>query len=296
MSDYTPELLSGNQQWFVWTVRSRTSQIPSSGMGNTDPMFSYSTGDSSHYNQLWYQYIESFLLQYDTTTSWNLYYTWWNTSVFFSGGEFTWMFRLPPKVYDEFGWIGPADLCDSYVGVYCDLDSDGIYDDISLSRSLQGWYQGQWFTIYPTITVFYYSGMQVDEYNDNALRESIINAGGSIDSTIGDYTFIAHGTNLSKHTVVSSVADDIETDSFSTIFDGGEYTGLRLSFGAVNFFRTYTGAIYPYLEYQFTFPHDIADRFYTIQWQGRVGEYDVRILLKKPTVQWTIWGDFTVIF
>jgi hypothetical protein len=66
--------------------------------------------------------------------------------------------------------------------------------------------------------------MQVDEYNDNALRESIINAGGSIDSVFGDYTFIAHGTNLSKHTVVSSVADDIETDSFSTILDGEIYT------------------------------------------------------------------------
>jgi hypothetical protein len=27
-----------------------------------------------------------------------------------------------------------------------------------------------------------------------------------------------------------------------------------------------------------------------------VGEYDVQIILKKPTVQWTVGGDFTVIF
>jgi hypothetical protein len=43
------------------------------------------------------------------------------------------------------------------------------------------------------------------------------------------------------------------------------FSDLRLSFAAANLFRTFTGAIYPYLEYKFTFPQAIADRFYTIQ-------------------------------
>jgi hypothetical protein len=92
------------------------------------------------------------------------------------------------------------------------------------------------------------------------------------------------------------LADDIEDANFADIFNSLRYTGLRLSFWATNLFRSFTWAVYPYLEYQFTFPEAIADRFYTIQGQGRVGEYDVRIILKKPTVQWTVWGDFTVIF
>ena len=106
-----------------------------------------------------------------------------------------------------------------------------------------------------------------------------------------------HGSNLRKHTVVGADASDIENSSFRSIFtDTTDFSGLRLSFGAANLFRTFTGSIYPYLEYQFTFPQPIADRFYTIEGHGRVGEYDVQIVLKKPTVQGTIGGDFTVIF
>jgi len=295
MSDYTPELLSGDQQWFVRNIRSRTLSIPSSGMGNTDPMLSYTTGDGSNYNQLWYNYLESFLLSYDLTSDSELYYTWWDDLQFFSNMSVTWTFRLPPKIYQEFWSSGPADLCDSYIGANCDPDGDGIYDDILVSRSLQWWYLWEWFKIFPTISVFYYSGMQVDEFKDNAIRESIINDTPGIAFT-HSFTPVVNGGDLTKHTVVSAEATDIEDDNFATILNSSSYTGLRLSFWATNLFRSFTGAVYPYLEYQFTFSEEIADRFYTIQGQGRVGEYDVKILLKKPTVQWTVWGDFTVIF
>ena len=137
--------------------------------------------------------------------------------------------------------------------------------------------------------------MQVDEPNDNVIRESIINDTGVI-NFINSFTPIAHGVGLTKHNVVSSDASFIEWQNFQQIFSSSDFSGLRLSFGATNLFRTFTSAIYPYLEYQFTFPQPIADRFYTIQGHGRVGEYDVQIILKKPTVQWTVDGDFTVIF
>lgn len=299
MSDYTPEFLSGDHQWFVRNIHSRTYSIPSSGMGNTDPMLSYITGDSRQYNQLWHNYLESFVLSYDTTSDSELYYkyyTWWDDLHFLqTTSSITWIFRLPPKIYQEFWWTGPADLCYSDIGENCDPDGDGVYDDIVVSRSLQWWYKWAWFKIFPSISVFYYSGMQVDEFTDNAIRESTINNIAPIQFT-HSFSPISNGSLLTKHTVVSSLADDIEIHTFDEIFTSSYYTGLRLSFWAINLFRTFTGTVYPYLEYQFTFPEEIPDRFYTIEGQGRVGEYDVRIIIKKPTVQGTVWGDFTVIF
>ncbi len=261
-------------------------------MGNTDPMLS--APDSKDYNQLWYTYLETFLLGYDNPPNAESYYTWWAYPVFFSEDTITGVFRLPPKIHALFGET-PGKLCDSYVGD-CDPDGDGIYDDIALSWSMEWIYNGNGFKIFPTIAVFYYSGMQIDENKDNAIRESIINDTGDI-SFAASWTPILHGLSLTKHNVVASDASAIEWQNFQQIFnDTTNFSALRLSFGATNLFRTFTGSIYPYLEYQFTFPQAIADRFYTIQWHGRVGEYDVQIVLKKPTVQWTVGGDFTVIF
>ncbi len=295
LSDYTPDLFSWTDKGFIWNVRSRTNTIPSPGMWNTDLMLSDPVGDSDDYNVLWYTYLETFLLSYDATTSIHEYYTWGNTSLqYFDGTQITWTLRLPPYVHSLF-WSTPGLLCYSYVWSDCDPDGDGIYDDIVVSWSMEWLYNGQWFKIFPTITVFYYSGMQIDTYKDNALRESLINTTGFLNFTT-TFTPVVNGSHLTKHTVVSQNASAIETNNFFNIFQWYNFSWLRLSFGAANLFRTMTGAIYPYLEYQFHFPEQVSDRFYTIQWNGRVGEYDVQIILKKPTVQWIIWGDFTVIF
>ena len=294
-SDTTPEILSGTDKWLLWNIWSRTTTIPSSGMGNTDPMLAAS--DSADYNQLWYTYLETLILGYDNPPDVSHYYSWWTYISYFNTGDITGVLRLPPKIHELF-WETPWKLCDSVVGD-CDPDGDGTYDDIAVSWSMEGFYQWVGFKIFPTISVFYYSGMQIDEYKDNALRESIINDTGFINfDTAHDFTFINHGANISKHNVVSAQANAIETKPFSNILSNvsNYYSWLRISFGAANLFRTFTGAIYPYLEYQFHFPQEIADRFYTIQGNGRVGEYDVQILLKKPTVQWTVGWDFTVIF
>lgn len=292
-SDYTPELSSGTQQWFWWTIHSRTTSIPNAGMGNTDPTFSDATYDSDNYNQLWYTYLETFLLSYDDTDVSDFYSSWATLPVFFSGDGFTWVFRLPPKIHSWFGDV-PGNLCNSIVGD-CDPDGDGIYDDAALSWSMQWLYNGNGFKIFPTIAVFYYSWMQIDDRMDNAIRESFINTTWHI-SFENSWTPVINWASLEKHNVVAADASAIEWQRFKQIFTSNYFSGLRVSFGSANLFRTFTGAVYPYLEYQFTFPQPIADRFYTIEWHGRVGEYDVQIVLKKPTVQWTIGGDFTVIF
>ena len=108
--------------------------------------------------------------------------------------------------------------------------------------------------------------MQIDDNKDNAIRESIINDTGIITFDLAHpFTSIAHGIGLTKHNVVAADASAIETKNFPTILSSNDFSELRLTFGATNLFRTFTGAIYPYLEYQFTFPQQVADRFYTIE-------------------------------
>lgn len=296
LSDYTPDLLPGYNRGFVRNIDSRTTRIPSPGMGTTDPMFSDPNDDSNDYNALWYTYLETLVLEYDDTTNPEVYYSWWLHLSSFSAGEITGIFRLPPKIHTIF-WNTPWLLCDSYVGNNCDPDGDGIFDDIAVSRSIEGLYNGNGFKIFPTVSIFYYSGMQIDEPNDNAIRESIINNTGMLAFTTSFTPVAPHGSHLTKHTVVGQDSDLIEWQPFSQIFQSPTFfSWLRLLFGAANLFRTFTGAIYPYLEYQFTFPQEVADRFYTVEGNGRAGEYDVHIVLKKPTVQWTVGWDFTVIF
>lgn len=304
LSDYTTGFIAPEDHWFRWTINSRspllswtlhTYTIPGEGMGNVDPMIS----DDSNYNELWYTDLETFLLSYDTTSTWELYYTWDSTLVFFSGDTVTWVFRLPPKLYTSFG-----DLCATSVGAefdsQCDPDGDGLYDDSAVVWTLEWLYKTNGFKIFPTMSAFYYqSNPTVNTSNDNVIRESIINETGVItfdDSVLHRYTPISNGSDIWLHNVVAQDATEIENQKFSNIFTSTDFSDIRLSFGAANLFRTATGTIYPYLEYQFTFPQPIADRFYTIEWHSRIGDYDVQIVIKKPTVEWTIGGDFTVIF
>ena len=41
--------------------------------------------------------------------------------------------------------------------------------------------------------------------------------------------------------------------------------------------------IYPFLEYQFWFPADVSDVYYTIEWEGKVGSYSSKITIKKKS-------------
>lgn len=41
--------------------------------------------------------------------------------------------------------------------------------------------------------------------------------------------------------------------------------------------------IYPFLEYQFWFPDDVSDVYYTIEWEGKVGSYNTKMTIKRKT-------------
>jgi hypothetical protein len=73
--------------------------------------------------------------------------------------------------------------------------------------------------------------------------------------------------------------------TYRSILSDSSITGLELSLGLVNLLRSFNDNIYPFLEYRFVFPQEIADTQYIIKGHSRVGEYDVIIYLKKPTFE-----------
>lgn len=271
-------------------------------MGNTESMLSYATGDSKDYNQIWYIDLETFLLSYDNTTDPALYYVWGKDVVDFSDTYITGLFRFPPKIFNEFWWSPCSLLCHTHNQLGCDAgncdpDGDNLSDDVTLSWSMEWVYADNGFKIFPTMAVFYFQSLPyVNPLMDNVIRESLITETGMLMNFTNTFTPLVNGNNLQRHNIVAQDADMISWQTFQTIFSSDDFSDLHLSFGAANLFRTFTDTIYPYLEYQFTFPQPIADRFYTIEGHGRVGEYDVQIIVKKPTSQQTVGGDFTVIF
>ena len=288
--DQTVFFVTGAQgNW--WAVNSRTTMIPNPGEGNVDPFLS--TGDSANYNALRYGVSERFLLSVDNTTAPDQYYSGnVHNLVAVPIWTFSWEMRLPPFVVANFavGWW------DSHLCGNVNCDTNGITDEVKVVWWMQGSYLStSMFSIIPTIWIFYYSGMQINTPYDNALRVSLLNP--SVQLKPNGYTFFTNnGISLSGHTVVSSQASQIAPIDFPTILGNSNFTNIELSFGLVSLLRSLQWAIYPYLEYRFDFTHPVADRFYTIDGHGRNREYDVQIEIKKPTVRWTVGGDFTVIF
>jgi hypothetical protein len=81
---------------------------------------------------------------------------------------------------------------------------------------------------------------------------------------------------------------------FSTIMNNTPGTIFRISL--LNLLKSDNKQIYPYLEYQFSFWEPISDRYYTIKAQGKYGDYQVELLVKKPTFKESILWSFTIIF
>jgi hypothetical protein len=280
-------LLSSTDNWFAWTISSRTNKIPSPWKWNVDYLFT-SWNDSKDYNKLSYYMWEKIDLSFDDTKNPDLFYTGISIIRYFSWWSFSWIIRLPPAAITRFD--GEL-LCDT-----CDHDDDWMANDIMVNWILD-WFNN-WipFSIVPTISVFYYSWGIVDETKDIAIREKVINETWFLNFwNLHWYSPLVYTNILTEHNVLS-FDDSIKNDSFNYILDWST-TGLKLWLWIINMLRTQSDNIYPFLEYQFSFPKPVSDSFYTLQWIGLVWDYNVKIFIKKSTNEqaWSI-GDFTIIF
>lgn len=73
-------------------------------------------------------------------------------------------------------------------------------------------------------------------------------------------------------------------------------TGVLFRLSLINPLRSQRGYLFPYLEYQLSFPHEVADRYYSIFAKGKNGNYEVELFMQKPTITESILKTFTVIF
>jgi hypothetical protein len=167
------------------------------------------------------------------------------------------------------------------------------------------------FQILPTSSVDYINGKRVVYPKDSLLRESGIN-GTSPNTTNrlvwgNSYSpFPTSTSTLTGLTVLSASEAVLSGLTFgggtNSILGTGRIANLLFRISLLNLLYSQSKNIYPYLEYQLSFYDssnkltEVADRFYTITSVGKYGNYEVKLLVKKPTIKESILGSFTVIF
>lgn len=283
-------IITWDKQWILWDINSRTNRIPKEWYWNVD--ISLSALDSIDYNKLDYNNIENFILSIDESWS-GFYYTWGgNYRENYSGTVISGVFRLAPKI---FSWFNSSPLCDDSSYAECDPDWDNLYNDFIVNRSLKWYKNWEQFSIMPNESVYYYWVQKAVQDWDTLIRESNINASSGIVFGNSKNIFNPSSTSPEKQNVISNESS-IASDNFGSIFSFSSYTWLQLRFWLVNLLSSMSGNIYPFLEYYFGFDNEVSDRFFDIKWNGRKWNYDVKILIKKPTFEETIGGSFTIIF
>lgn len=310
MSDYLAPGSFGNltssTNGFIWNISSRTTSIPASGDGNVDYLLSSS--DSSNFNQLPYFTSEKINLSLDTTNSLNKdAYDTTSTFSYFHDTSFSGQFRLPAKVVNLFsGYL----LCSDPNNPACDSDWDAVNDEVAVTRGLKWFYQGTPFSILPNEEIFYsVSPHQIDYNRDTMLRESLVNTTsgaiwfGKTPNGNWYYSFNpipSYNNVLTGHNVISTNPGLVRLIPYysvgNSLLQDTNTTGLQFSFGLVDLLRSTNGNIYPFLEYQLNFPSAVANRFYTVQGNAVVGNYNVKIIMKKSTNSDAQIWDFTIVF
>jgi hypothetical protein len=141
------------------------------------------------------------------------------------------------------------------------------------------------------------------------IRESVINTdsgsmyfGKDVTQWYFDFNPVLkyNQNNLVKHNVISPDPSVMNDKPFSTLLTNTDSnpitTGLEFSFWLVNLLHSTNNNIYPFLEYKLNFWSQIANRFYTIEGNSLVGNYNVKIIMKKSTNNDAQIWDFTIIF
>ena len=273
-------------------VNSRTTRIPKIWEWDVDWMLS--TWDSIDYNKMDYENAEVFSLYYDESTTDSPY-----TKKSCSSGDCTdsktrikWEIRLPPKILEAF-WVNwSLDATDSLVVGW--RKNDEIVD-----------WQFRWFTDWNPFTIFARNKANSDSAwalaEDSIIRESEINEKVKINShkdtssTQWRRQINEKKTRESKLVVVSAGSFD-GVNNFEDITEESNYTRLNFRLSLLNLLKSKGKQVYPYLEYYLYFNRPVSDKYFRIDGEGRYKDYQVNIIMYKPTVKESVLWSFTVIF
>jgi len=293
-----------NQNGIYRNVSSRTTTIPKSWEWNIPYLLA--DADSKEYNILSYQDIEKFILSVDNTNNVNDFYRKDSNINTFGWTSAEGTIRIPPKVYKKFGDNNNALLCDDENNNDCDINQDKIYNEKIITRWLDWTYDPLWnnikFKIIPKTAIFYnLDPNKVDILFDNNFREDSINSAispniifsNSLSKKFNPITKNNSISLISWHNTIAENPDIIKNLSFWNILSNS-YSNI--SIGINYLLQSRNQQIYPFLEYKFNFDSEVSDRFFSINWYGKVWNYNVNIIVKKPTYKKTTAWDFTIIF
>lgn len=299
---------NGNDS-LLWSVRSSTDRIPSTWDGNVDPAFiSIQNSGSRNFNALNYATTELIPLGTVGNVDSNDYYR--KKSEFkldnAKGFSLVWEFRLNPFLFGAFSWgrVDNAKLCTQN----CPWSAPWDWRDdnqVVATWTIKGKYNNTEYTLLPKDATNVNQGTIGNR--DTLIRKDNINIPENEglfgpNAKVMQFGNNTHPFNSQLNTELNIVSNSEWTlkglGDFSSILTNGDTKNSNLSFSLVNYLWSQGKNLYPFLEYEFhtTDGSKIADRFYTIQWEGKVWKYNVKLQVKKPTLQQPALGNFTIIF
>ena len=286
--------------WIFWKIENMTDWIiPATGQGDLDPDIS----SGNDYKKLTFDKSLQYAFYKDTTTNTDWYYTWVEDGNI-DNIKIDWLnglkisIRVPQKLYnkyDAWAWWNALDVNSDK-----DLDWDWVNDDIIVNRSLF-WYTGDdQFTIFPSINLNVDGDAPAD--NDTAIRETVINHYVDNNNVVFNTSTSTKDTNPCSDNDTANVIefnqspDWAVSTGFDVVLNNANISKMHLKLSLVNYLRYSDNEVYPYLEVRLEAWTPIPDLDFHILWEGKVSEYDVKIILTKPVFETTAASDFTVLF
>lgn len=266
------------------SITSRTKRIPQKWEWDVDrTIFSW---ESMDYNKMDYENAEIFLLYYDNWNNANAYKKVESNEYQKSLVQnITGYIRLPDPLKNMF-WS--LDTSKPLFGV--------VNDDAIVDWQLRGKYKNNDFTIYATQKLQQTAWQRFKPTLwDSAIRESNINSWVTLKFS-NNKNPVKTDTNTT-FTIISPFDTEIWNSNFKGIFSSNYTTNLNLRLALLNLLKSKNNMIYPYLEYYLDFWEiEVSDKYFHINAEWKFWDYQVNLLINKPTVKESILWSFTVVF
>ena len=274
----------------LWKVNSSTAIIPSPGDGNVAVDFWTGDNSSKNFNTLNYNIAEAIALGNVGVVWAQDYYKASKTPYVTPNASLTINLRLNPLMKERLG-VKQTSNTIKYL-------SDSLEKLPLVNWTIKGQRSGRPFSIIPRESI---SANSINVDKDTLVRWGRMKDG-KVDLTFANNQSVFQGNRPDGIlNIISSEESDLKNKGYSEILN--QTTGTNLTLDLVNLLLWPKSsakdkwAIYPFLEYQIqSNGGKIADRFFTIQWEGRVGKYSIKMQLKKPTLEQPALGNFTIIF
>ena len=274
----------------LWKVNSSTKNIPSPGDGNVAVDFWTGDNSSKNFNTLNYNIAEAIALGNVGVVWAQDYYEASKTPYVTPNTSLTIKLRLNPLMKERLG-VKQTSNAIKYL-------SDSLEKLPLVNWTIKGQRRGKPFSIIPSESI---SANSINTDKDTLVRWGRMKEG-AVSLNFGSNQNIFQGNRPNGIlNIISSEESDLKDKGYSDILNWT--TGTNLTLDLVNLLLWPKSsakdkwAIYPFLEYQIqSNGGNIADRFFTVQWEGRVGKYSIKMQLKKPTLEQPALGNFTIIF